>query len=515
MMKFLESISPRDYQQKIFETCKEKNCLVVLPTGLGKTLIALMLAIDRSQKFPGQKILFLAPTRPLAEQHLKFFENHLPELFADMQLFTGSVKAEKRKDIWKSADIIFSTPQCIANDIKNHLYNLGNVSLLIEDEAHRCIRNYDYTSIARHYKRENENGRILGLTASPGSNSDKIKEICRNLFIEEVELRTRESEDIKHNLQELEFEKVQVDLPPEFIEIRELLRKIHDTYIDELKQRNLLFGPATKVNLIKLQGKLGNMLSGGNHNFTIFRGLSACALAIKLQHALELIETQTLNGFHEYMKDLFGQAEKGKSKGIQQLIKRPEFNMAFVKSSELLARKVEHPKVAELVEIIKNEKKDNGKIRAIVFSQYRDTASLISKKINQLENVTAKVFVGQLKKKDTGLSQKEQKETIREFSAGEIDVLCATSIGEEGLDIPEVGLVIFYEPVASAIRAIQRAGRTARLNKGKLIMLITRKTRDETFYYVSRRKEKGMQSAISDVKKELSNGGLDFQKTLE
>ena len=76
-MEFLENISPRDYQQKIFETCKEKNCLVVLPTGLGKTLIALMLAIERIKKFPGERILFLAPTKPLAEQHLNFFKKHL------------------------------------------------------------------------------------------------------------------------------------------------------------------------------------------------------------------------------------------------------------------------------------------------------------------------------------------------------------------------------------------------------------------------------------------------------
>jgi Fanconi anemia group M protein len=150
-MEFLENITPRNYQQKIFETCTRKNCLVVLPTGLGKTLIALMLTIDRMKKFPGEKVVFLAPTKPLADQHLEYFKKNLPELFGDMQLFTGSIVPEKRREIWQTADIIFSTPQCVANDVKNKLYDLENVCLLIEDEAHRCFRNYSYNEVAKKY----------------------------------------------------------------------------------------------------------------------------------------------------------------------------------------------------------------------------------------------------------------------------------------------------------------------------------------------------------------------------
>lgn len=517
-MEFLKDISPRDYQQNIFETCKDKNCLVVLPTGLGKTLIALMLSIDRAKKFPGEKILILAPTKPLVEQHLNFFNKHLPELFGDLELFTGDIKAEKRKEIWKTADIIFSTPQCIANDLRKNLYHLKDVCLLVEDEAHRCIRNYDYNYVAEQYRKNSLHQRILGLTASPGSDSSKIKEICRNLSIEEVELRTRESEDIKHNIQELEFEKVQVDLPNEFQEIRQIIKKIHDTYVDELKSRGFLYEAPTKINLIKLQSKMIHLISTGDKNFNIFKSMSACANAIKLQHALELLETQTLIGFNNYLKDLFDQSAKSKSKAVQILVKKPEFNFAFIKSNNLLAKNIEHPKISELIKIIENEKLIQKQLRIIIFSQYRETASLISKRLNEIPGINAKIFVGQLKKKDTGLSQKEQKRVISEFISGEINVLCATSIGEEGLDIPEVGLVVFYEPVPSAIRAIQRAGRTARLMKGKLIMLITRKTRDETYYYVSRRKEKKMKETIQDIKEEIAserlNNKLEKQETL-
>ena len=140
----IQHFTPRLYQEAIFATCSTYNTLVVLPTGLGKTLIALMLTIERMKSFPGEKVLFLAPTRPLAEQHLRYFKENLTELFAGMELFTGSVNPEKRKEIWQTADIVFSTPQCIGNDLKKNLYNLNGVCLLIEDEAHRCINNYDY-----------------------------------------------------------------------------------------------------------------------------------------------------------------------------------------------------------------------------------------------------------------------------------------------------------------------------------------------------------------------------------
>ena len=514
-MDFLKDISPREYQQKIFETCREKNCLVVLPTGLGKTLVALMLTINRMRKFPGEKVVFLAPTKPLAEQHMSYFKKHLPELFADIQLFTGAINAEKRKQIWKTADIIFSTPQCVSNDLQKNLYNLNDVCLLVEDEAHRCIKNYDYNEVAQKYKEHAKNQRILGLTASPGSEKDKIKEICKNLSIEEVELRTRDSEDVKKYLQELTFKIETINLPTEFLEMKKILERLCKSYTDELKTRKLLFEYPSKTNLINLQKKLVGTIR--TRNFNNLRGMVICANAIKILHAIELLETQTLKGFNQYLNELKKQAEKAKSKGVVQLVKKPEFNYVFVKSNELLTKKTEHPKINHLFEIVKEEKMRNEKIKMIVFSQFRETARTISKKLNEIEGINAKVFVGQaiktISSEKTGLSQKEQKEIIEEFSLGKINVICSTSIGEEGLDIPEVNIVIFYEPVASAIRAIQRAGRTARLMKGKLIMLITKNTRDEVYYYASRRKEKKMHSMIDSVKEELNNKTKEEKQT--
>lgn len=520
--EILSTIKPRKYQEEIYNTCKDKNCLVVLPTGIGKTLIALMLAINRIKAFPTSKILFLAPTRPLAEQHLNYFKKHLPELFAQLDLFTGKIDAEKRKEIWQNSEIIFSTPQCIANDLKKNLYDLTDVSLLIEDECHRCLKNYSYTYIAERYKEQAKNQRILGLTASPGVEKKAVEQIAKNLQIEAIELRTRNSADVKQYLQELDFEVISLDFPPEFSEIKNPLNKIFLKKVEELKNRKLLFQPPTKKFILETQARISRAISSGNRNFNLLAGASACAIALKLQHALELLETQTLASLQSYFYSLFESASKQESKAVQHLVKYPEFNQAFVKLNELIAKNLENPKLIKLKEIISKAIEENKKAKIIVFAQFRDTVSKICKELNKIKDIQAKVFVGQAKKitgnagkeksEETGLSQKEQQQIIREFSLGEINVLCATSIAEEGLDIPEVNAVIFYEPIPSAIRKIQRAGRTARLMPGRLMILMNLKTRDEAYHWSAFHKEKKMYKAIQSIKDDLDSGELNFNE---
>ncbi len=502
-MRELLNISPREYQKAIFETAKDNNTLVILPTGLGKTLIALMLSIDRLKKFPGQKVLILAPTRPLVEQHLQSFEKQLPELFADLQLFTGLISAKKRSEIWQSAEIIFSTPQCVSNDLHGELYDLKNVALVIFDEAHRCLKNYDYTYIAKRYKDQSQNQLILGLTASPGSDKEKVRQICNHLAVSKVEIRTRDSIDVKPYLQDREFQKYEVPFPEEFIELRVLLKQIFDSKIEQLKRRNLLFLPANKVTLLNLQSQLARQVTP--ENFQAMIGMSLCAQAIKISHALELLETQTLSGLKEYLNNLQKQAAEKKSKGVQTLVNAPEFKAIVLSLNKLIGNEIEHPKLEELKTLIETEFSENENSKIIVFSQFRETANAIATRLNKIPKVRAKLFIGQAKKNNTGLSQKEQKQVIEQFKTGETNVICATSIGEEGLDIPEVNAVYFYEPIPSEIRRIQRAGRTARLKPGKLVILITKNTRDEAHHYASLARERKMHKTIESVKQEIQN----------
>ena len=258
----------------------------------------------------------------------------------------------------------------------------------------------------------------------------------------------------------------------------------------------------------------------GNKHFNLLSGASAAAQALKLQHSLELLETQTLSSLHEYIQSLFEQARKQQSKAAVNLVKQKEFNQAYMELIELIAKKIEHPKLLKLKEIVQEEINKNEKTKILVFAQYRDTVVKICKTLNEIKGINARVFVGQAKKlnqkkEETGLSQKEQQELISEFSLGKVNLLASTSIGEEGLDIPEVSLVVFYEPIPSAIRAIQRRGRTARLSKGKLIILITKATRDEAYHWAAFHKEKKMHKVIDDMKKDFENNKKPEEKKQE
>lgn len=246
------------------------------------------------------------------------------------------------------------------------------------------------------------------------------------------------------------------------------------------------------------------------------QGVSLCAQALKISHAIDLIETQTLTSFIEYMKGLFKQSSEKQSRAVQQITKDPRFTKAYSLS---LIISEEHPKLEELKKQIKEKINQNKKSKIIVFAQFRETVNKINLELNKIENIKSGIFVGQAIKQNsygesTGLKQKEQKKIIEDFKEGKLNVLISTSIGEEGLDIPEVSMVIFYEPVPSAIRKIQRAGRTARLKPGELKILVTKNTKDQIYHYASFHKEKRMHSAIEEIQKEISNKEKQAQKTL-
>jgi len=246
------------------------------------------------------------------------------------------------------------------------------------------------------------------------------------------------------------------------------------------------------------------MVISGNKHFNVLRGISICAQAIKISHAIELLETQTLDTLFQYLNEMYKQANEKKSKGVVQIVNSKEFQDAYIITAKLHENRFEHPKLNKLKEIVLQEIKNNKDAKILIFSQYRDTVSRIDQEL-KANKIKSEIFIGQAKKKLIGLSQKDQQVVLSRFKNGEINCLISTSIGEEGLDIPEVNLVIFYEPIPSAIRKIQRAGRTARLKPGKLIILMTQGTRDETYHWAAHQKEKKMHRILQDVKDDLEN----------
>ena len=489
-------------------SCAKGNCLVILPTGLGKTKTAILAAVHRLNSYPNSKILFLTVTKPLAEQIYNEVKECIDVDESKITLFTGSVAPTKREEFWKNAIVIVSTPQCIENDIINGRISLEDVSLLIADEAHNAVKDYSYTWVAKQYSNKSRFPRIIGLTASPGSDLEKIQEVCKNLYIEEIEIRTDKDPDVKPYVYEIDINWVNVELPKVFLEARKYLQDFLNDRLEKLKQWGILrrtdLKYVSKTDLLSLQAQLRGRVSSGEKDFVLWNAISVLAEIMKVSHGLELLETQGIIPLHKYMERFNSDASTTKVKAVKNIVKDLNFRSAFIKISKLYEENVEHPKLIELQKIVEKLVKENHDVKMIVFNQYRDNAVDIVNKLNKINNISSKLFVGQLKKGETGLSQKEQKAVLDDFRVGKFNVLVATSIGEQGLDIPQVDTVIFYEPIPSAIRQIQRRGRTGRHGEGKVIVLMAKNTMDEGFRWSAFHKEKRMYRNLDNLKRKLT-----------
>lgn len=487
-----KTIERRLYQEVIVGSAIKRNTLVVAPTALGKTVIAILVAAYRLEKFPDTKILLLSPTKPLVSQHATKFRNFLNIPEEKIVIFSGATSPEKRTELWSKAKVICATPQVIENDIISGRYSLRDVSLLVVDEAHRAVGDYPYGFIAKEYVKQAEHALILGLTASPGGDEERIREVCRNLLIENVEIRTEQDADVKPYIKGIKVEWVKVELPEEFKMIQIQLEDIFKEKIKELKSLGINVEKFSKKELLSLRERIQEELME-NKTPELYSALSCIAICINLTHALELLETQGL----ETLKRYFERMQKTKSKTAKVLLGDIRFLRA-IRLTENLSEELHHPKLEKLVEIVKKERDK----KIIVFTQYRDSAIKIVEALERINGIKPVRFVGQASKdKDKGLSQKQQLEILKKFESGEYNILVATSVAEEGLDIPRVDMVIFYEPIPSEIRSIQRRGRTGRKEAGRVIVLIAKGTRDEAFYWSSFHKEKRMREVLEDLKK--------------
>jgi ERCC4-related helicase len=493
------SVEERDYQVNIAKAALQEPTLVVLPTGMGKTVVALIVIAETLAKGEG-KVLFMAPTKPLVEQHAIFLSEHLVR--HDPIMFTGEVPPSRREEMWRGGRLVVSTPQVIENDLDEDRISLSDVSLVIFDEAHRAVGDYAYVSIGRRFS--GAGGLSLGMTASPGSDVSKIAEVCENLGITNVEIRSEFDEDVVKYTQDVKMEFIGVGMPEEMGRVIYLLQRILDEQIVKLRAYGYLDPkkPPTTRDLLEAGKAIRAKLDAGTKNYHLFQAASANSLAMKVNHGIELAQTQGKGALEGYFEKQVKQGqEKGGPKASRDLVKDARFQQA---RTLLYAMEREHPKLEKIVPILKGQFASKPDSRVIVFTHYRDTCDLLTQKLSSVEGLRPVRFVGQSSRgDDVGLNQREQKEIIDRFRSGEHNVLVATSIGEEGLDIPTTDLVVFYEPVPSEIRTIQRRGRTGRRQAGRVIMFVTRDTKDEAYFWSSRKKEMQMRRELESLKRKL------------
>jgi len=490
-----DKIEWRDYQINLAQKALKKNCMIVLPTGLGKTVISLFVASSRLSQLDYGKALILSPTKPLVEQHSHSFKNALRLNEDSIVTLTGEIPPDKRVERWNDSKIIISTPQVIENDLISKRINLKDVVHITFDEAHRAVGLYSYVYIAKRYVEEGDSVNILGITASPGSNAEDIEEVCKNLFIDEIVIKGENDPDIKPYVHKRSTKWIRLDLSDELKEIKNLLEDIIYERMDDLRSLGLIDAYSknmTKKEIIALQKSVRSSLLDNPSN-ELFSAISILAEILKVRHAVDLVETQGISTLDRYLERLRMEGlSKGGSKAAKRIVSDPRFKKVLELSKNI---DKENKKIIEIKKILSDRFNKTPDSRVIIFANYRDTVDVIVKSIEDIEKVKPVKFVGQAKKgDDKGLTQKEQVKILEDFRNGDYNVLVATSVAEEGLDIPATDLVIFYEPVPSEIRSIQRKGRTARKKYGEVIFLITKETQDEAYYWISMNKEKKMRN---------------------
>ena len=472
-------IEKRPYQQNLAAEAAKENCIVVLPTGLGKTAVAL-LVIAKHLSDSALSVLFLAPTRVLVNQHYEFLTKSLTT--DDISIITGTDPVHARKDMWESR-VVCATPEVARNDFERRIAHDKRFGLVVFDEVHRTVGDYAYSTIAKRLG--NSNVRVLGMTATLPSEEDKADDIITKLKITKIVERKEDSRDVKEYTQETRTEWIRVDLPRELKEVRALLKAALAERHHTLKMNGLN---------IPREPSLSSLLRMREYVVARDRrSASPLFAAIRLHYACNLLESHGITPFLKFCKRTLSK----NGVGVRYLFTQdPNVSRAVQIATEAQSNGVEHSKLLKLLEIINSVQ---GKV--LVFTSYRDSVDMIRKNLKG-SGVKSGMLIG--KAGATGLKQKAQIEAVQKFRDGEYRVMVATRVGEEGLDIAEVNHVVFYDNVPSSIRYVQRRGRTGRRDDGNLTILIANGTIDESYYWIGKRKMEDASTMGAQMAKKLA-----------
>ncbi|GAW18260.1 hypothetical protein ANO14919_077340 [Xylariales sp. No.14919] len=507
----------RDYQFSIVKNGLFNNTLVALPTGLGKTFIAATIMLNYFRWMKTAKLVFVAPTKPLVTQQVDacFHIAGIPR--SQTTLLTGDVTPALRAEEWNSKRVFFMTPQTLENDLSTGFADPKSIGLLVIDEAHRATGNYSYVKVVSFMRRFSKSFRILALTATPGSKVEAVQEVIDGLGISHVDIRTENSLDIIPYVHQRDEEIVLLDPSDEINLIKGLFSKALQPLVDKLSSQNAYYGRdpmgLTTYGLVKARK---DWFAGpGRHanQGVKFMMMAVFAILSSLAHTIKLLGFHGIKPFYDslvqFRDEVEGKGQKG-SKFKRQIVEDASFQDMMNKMDRWVRNTnfVGHPKLTHLSNTVLNHFMDAGEgregsassnTRIIVFSEYRDSAEEIVRVLNNHKPlIRAAVFVGQAdSKRSEGMKQAEQIQRIQKFKDGEFNVLVATSIGEEGLDIGQVDLIICYDASASPIRMLQRMGRTGRKRAGRVVLLLMR-GKEEDNYAKSKDGYEKMQMMICD-----------------
>ena len=493
-------VEARAYQLEAVDVALSSSTLLVLPTAAGKTAVAWMAIAEMLERTNGWALM-IAPTAALVKQHFDDLELVFDKDSTKPISMSGAIPPSKREGMWNKGRLVVSTPQVVRNDVNRGLLDLSDCCLLIIDEAHHSTGERAEAQVADLYLELANEPLILGMTASPGSNTEKVQEICNRLRVGRIHLRTSEDNMLSEHLANLDIEELKVRVPDEIRELAEPLVRWQESIVERERRlgRYVMPGAVTHRGLANAMERANLAVRRGQAD--AYGSMSRIGLAMSLHHLINHLLCQGLAAAKEFL-DRKETGEDAEKKNTRNLLRDSRIRSLRDSLAEMPES---HSKVGAVRRLVRERIRRDPESRIIVFATYRDTVSALETALLNLKDVRPIQFIGQSKRASgTGLTPKQQVERIESFRAGEGNVLIATSVGEEGLDIPTADLVIFYEPVASEIRTIQRRGRTGRQRDGDVVVLIAEDTRDEGARAAALRREQNMHRAVARVGRELA-----------
>ena len=492
-------VEARAYQLEAVDVALSSSTLLVLPTAAGKTAVAWMVIAEMLERTNGWALM-IAPTAALVKQHIDDLKLVFDKDSFQPISMSGAIPPSKREGMWNRGRLVVSTPQVVRNDVNRGLLDISDCCLLIIDEAHHATGERAEAQVADLYLELGKEPLILGMTASPGSNREKVEEICNRLQVGRIHLRTSEDNMLSEHLASLDIEELKVRVPDEIRELAEPLVRWQESIVERERRlgRYVMPGAVTHRGLANAMERANLSVRRGQAD--AYGSMSRIGLAMSLHHLINHLLCQGLAAAKEFL-DRKETGEDAEKKNTRNLLRDHRIRSL----RESLAEMPEsHSKVGAVRRLVRERIRRDPESRIIVFATYRDTVSALETALLNLKDVRPIQFIGQSKRASgTGLTPKQQVERIESFRSGEGNVLIATSVGEEGLDIPTADLVIFYEPVASEIRTIQRRGRTGRQRDGDVVVLIAEDTRDEGARAAALRREQNMHRAVARVSRKL------------
>ncbi|NWV22007.1 FANCM protein, partial [Origma solitaria] len=492
----------RPYQERMAGAALLANTLVCLPTGLGKTFVAAVVMYNFYRWFP-------------------------------------SGKALGRRELWNTKRVFFLTPQIMVNDLSRGTCPAVEIKCLVIDEAHKALGNHAYCQVVRELSKYTNQFRVLALSATPGSDTKAVQQVISNLLIAQIEVCAEDSPEIQPYSHERQVEKIVVPLGEELVAIQNTYIKVLEAFAGRLMKVGVLsrrdIPSLTKYQLILARDQYRKNPSArhaGIHQGVIEGDFALC---ISLYHGYELLLQMGIRSLFIYLWGIMD-GSKGLSRTKNELGRNEDFmqlylhlqelfsdtvvapeNGSVCKSKAVLEKKKEfvysHPKLKKLEEIViehfKSWKKryegksggPAGDTRVMIFSSFRDSVQEIAEMLARLSPaVRAMTFVGHSSGKSTkGFTQKEQLEVVRRFREGGYNTLVSTCVGEEGLDIGEVDLIVCFDAQRSPVRLVQRMGRTGRRRHGRIVLILAQ-GREERTYNQSQCNKRSIHKAISGNK---------------